>query len=42
MNEEIFEPILPIIEFENINLVVSSSIDTWLKQLSLLYLGKKK
>lgn len=41
MNEEIFGPILPIIEFEEINSVVQSILETGLKPLALYYFGAK-
>ena len=41
MNEEIFGPILPIIEFEDINDVINKILATGLKPLALYYFGSK-
>lgn len=41
MNEEIFGPILPILEFSDINEIIEKILDTGLKPLALYYYGSK-
>lgn len=41
MTEEIFGPILPILEFTDINQVIKNIVGTGLKPLALYYYGKK-